>query len=105
MAENKQINFNGKIVQIYLANFYDAYSGGISLQDAEIRELNGRLFVCGVVVENVYDWASGQRAGIALDQIALFVEFDTTQEYRHTLPSPSKLTAVKDFFKFLFSRT
>ena len=73
--------FRGKVVLIYLLNAPEDFRAGLAISDPRIEEVNGRLFVIGTVPELLNDWSSGQRVGVAFDQIAHFLEFSSEQEF------------------------
>ena len=73
--------FNSKVALIYLTDASDAFAGGIAVRDPKIENFNGRLFVTGVVPTGLHDWSSGQRIGVAFEQIAHFLEFENEQEF------------------------
>jgi len=73
--------FVGKVVLIYLTDASDDFAGGIAIRDPRIENFNGLLFVTGVVPTGYHDWSSGQRIGVAFDQIAHFLEFEDEQEF------------------------
>ncbi len=73
--------FRGKIVLLYLINAPQEFRGGIAIHDPVVEEINGRFFVSGTVPNGLDDWSSGQRIGVAFDQIAHFLEFETEREF------------------------
>ena len=73
--------FKGKIVILYLINPPEAFSGGIAISEPKIEELNGRFFLMGQVPSNPDDWTSGLRTGVAVDQVAHFLEFGDENEF------------------------
>lgn len=81
MHNNQAFNFEGEILLLYLVNSSDAFAGGIALKNPEVKQLSGRLFIIGIIPESTNDWSSGQKTGIALDQVAHFIEFSSEQEF------------------------
>ena len=79
--KTKGFIFLGKVVVLYLNNPPEGFSSGIAIHDPKIEELNGRFFLIGNVPSNPEDWTSGLRAGIALDQVAHFIEFEDENEF------------------------
>jgi len=73
--------FKGKVVIVYLVNASDAFSGGVAISEPQVRDLNGRFFLIGTAPANTEDWTSGLRTGIAIDQIAHFLEFDDENDF------------------------
>ncbi len=73
--------FKGKVVLIYMMNAAPEFSGGIAICDPVLEECNGRSFVVGTVPSMFDDWSSGQTVGVALDQIAHYLEFESEQEF------------------------
>lgn len=73
--------FKEKVVLLYLINDSPDFGGGIAICDPKIEEANGRVFVVGTVPVMLSDWSSGQKAGVAFDQIAHFVAFASEQEF------------------------
>jgi hypothetical protein len=79
-VEDKKF-FSGKVVLLYLLNPPDEFVSGIPISNPEIKELNGRSYFVGRIPKNPNDWASELRTGIAVDQIAHFIEFDDEEEF------------------------
>jgi len=79
MAENRL--FRGKVVLVYMMNAAPEFSGGIAICDPVLEDNNGRCFVVGTVPNMFDDWSSGQTVGVALDQIAHYLEFSSEQEF------------------------
>jgi hypothetical protein len=75
------IFFKGKIVIVYLTNVPEAFASGIAISNPKVENLSGRSFVIGEVPIHPDDWTSGLRTGIALDQIAHFLEFADEKEF------------------------
>jgi hypothetical protein len=73
--------FNGKVVLVYLTNATPEFAQGISIYKPEIKELMGRTFIVGTVPNDIQDWTSGLRIGIAFDQVFHFVEFKDEADY------------------------
>ena len=80
MINTDQI-LHGKVILVYLINPPEDFAGGIAIRDPEIKEFCGRDFLSGVVPSSMYDWSSGQRIGVAFDQIASFLEFKDDEEF------------------------
>lgn len=73
--------FNGKVVLVYVTNATPEFSNGISIYKPEVKELLGRSFIVGTVPDDIADWTSGLRVGIAFDQVFHFVEFKDEADY------------------------
>jgi hypothetical protein len=73
--------FIGKVALVYLTDAPEEFAGGLAIKDPVVENLNGRLFVTGVVPEGLQDWSSGQRIGVAFEQVAHFLEFESEQEF------------------------
>jgi hypothetical protein len=86
--------FKGKVILLYLIHSSDDYSRGIVISDPVLGERYGRAFVVGVVPQSQNDWSSGQAIGVALDQIAHFLEFDNEQEYMDKVALASQNKAL-----------
>lgn len=73
--------FKGRVILVYLKHGTEDIAGGIAISDPKIRNINDRLFVCGMTPAGIFDWTAGQRVGVALDEILHFVEFDNEQDF------------------------
>jgi hypothetical protein len=73
--------FKGKVVLVYMINAAPEFSGGIAICDPVLEDSNGRTFIVGTVPGMFDDWTSGQTVGVALDQVAHYLEFPSEQEF------------------------
>ena len=85
LMEHEQLHkdpiFKGEVVLFYLMNAPSEYSGGIVISNPKIQEVYGRVFVVGTV-PNIDDWSVGATVGVALDQVAHYLEFSSEQEFK-----------------------
>ena len=94
-SEHEYGLFKGKIVIAYLTNPPEGFIGGIAISNPEIIEFNGRAFLFGYVPNSIVDWTSGLRVGIALEQIAHFLEFDDERELLDKMALANQMKAVQ----------
>lgn len=73
--------FRGGVVLLYLIDPTEMFAGGLAIQNPELTEIDGRTFIRGMVPDNMDDWSAGQPIGVALDQVAHYVEFSDEQEF------------------------
>lgn len=73
--------FRGGVVLIYLTDPSEMFSGGLAIQNPELTDINGRTFIRGTVPGHMEDWSAGQPIGVALDQVAHYLEFADEQEF------------------------
>ena len=84
MEKHEQLHkgqiFKGEVVLFYLMNAPEEFSGGIVIANPSIQDICGRIFVVGTV-PNIDDWSVGANVGVALDQVAHYLEFSSEQEF------------------------
>lgn len=90
--------FKCKVVIVYIMNASPEFSNGVPIQDPRLEEINGRIFVLGVVPNVEEDWAAGLPIGIAFDQIGHFIEFASEKEFfeRSSLWNLDEKTSFKN---------
>jgi len=73
--------FTGKVVLVYLINAAPEFANGIAIYKPEIKELLGHTFITGTVPNDIQDWTSGLKVGVAFDQVFHYVEFKDEADY------------------------
>ncbi|MFP4309805.1 MAG: hypothetical protein ACLFRG_15500 [Desulfococcaceae bacterium] len=73
--------FRGGVLLVYLLDPTEMFTGGLAIQDPELTDINGRTFIRGKVPAHTEDWSAGQPIGVALDQVAHYLEFADEQEF------------------------
>ena len=74
-------DFDGKIVILYFTNTTDAIEG-LAVEQASFRMLGNRLFIEGTAAESPpSDWAAGQPCGACWDLVAVYMVFDSKEQY------------------------
>lgn len=76
-----EFTFRGSILLVYLIAPAGAFEDGIPIRDPEFCDIKGRMFLVGTVPSSTNDWASGQRIGVAFDQVAHYLEFQNEDEF------------------------
>jgi hypothetical protein len=73
--------FEGEVVLVYLIDPPEAFTSGIAIVNPEVQDHYGRNFITGTVPRDANDWTSGLRVGVALDQVAHFLEFPDERDF------------------------